>query len=431
MVEQIPLSLPENPQLVNNITYFVRALRKAGIPIGPGKVVDAIRAVEAVGFSSKDDFFWTLHACFVRRPEHRIVFSQVFRLFWRDPKYLEQMMAVMLPSLRGVQKERIATSGEKRAAEALLDGVQNDTIESHDMNDEVSEIEIDSSLTMSSEERLRSLDFEQMSAEEVQKAKRVIAKLQLPVEPLRTRRNIAASKGRELDWRRTFKTAIRSGGEIQSFMWRQPQLRWPNLVVLCDISGSMSHYSRMILHFVHAVSNTHGQGWAKVHAFTFGTRLTNITRYMMHRDVDEALARAGAEAQDWKGGTRIGFSLRTFNHDWSRRVLGQGAIVLLMSDGLERDDLGILEKEMERLRLSSRRVIWLNPLLRWKEFAPKAQGIRAMLQHVDCMKAGHSINSFEELAITLSRIDDVGEKTAGQLDAISSPDGYARTPLSL
>ena len=410
MVEQIPLSLPENPQLANTITYFARALRRAGIPIGPGKVIDAIRAVEVVGFSSKDDFFWTLHACFVRHSEHRIVYRQIFRLFWRDPRYLEHMMAVMLPSLRGVQEEKVTASGEKRAAEALLGSAQKNASESSDSNEGVSEIEIDSSLTMSSEERLRSLDFELMSVEEVQQAKRVIAKLQLPVEPLPTRRQAIVSKGRRVDWRQTFKNAMRSGGEIQNFNWRQPKLRWPNLVVLCDISGSMSHYSRMILHFVHTIANVQGSGWAKVYAFTFGTRLTNITRHMMHRDVDEALARAGAEAQDWKGGTRIGHSLKAFNQDWSRRVLGQGASVLLISDGLERDEPTLLEKEMGRLRLSSRRVIWLNPLLRWRKFVPKAQGIKAMLPYVDYMKAGHSINSLEELASTISRINDRGER---------------------
>jgi hypothetical protein len=186
--------------------------------------------------------------------------------------------------------------------------------------------------------------------------------------------------------------------------------RWPNLVVLCDISGSMSDYSRMVLHFVHAVANRKGQGWARVHAFTFGTRLTNITRHLRARDVDAALKGGGAEAQDWSGGTRIGAVLHAFNRDWSRRVLGQGAVVLLITDGLDRDDTGQLRREIERLHLSCRRLIWLNPLLRWTGFAPKAQGIRAMLPHVDSFRAGHSIASLEALGRAISDPGDGGEK---------------------
>jgi len=203
---------------------------------------------------------------------------------------------------------------------------------------------------------------------------------------------------------------MRQGGELRELAHLKPRPRWPNLVVLCDISGSMSQYSRMVLHFLHAVANEKGAGWAKVHAFTFGTRLTNITRHLATRDVDAALKSAGAEAQDWQGGTRIGQCLHDFNRDWSRRVMGQGAVVLLITDGLDRDDAGALAKEMERLHLSARRLIWLNPLLRWDGFAPKAAGIRAMLPHVDSFRAGHSIRTLEELAEAISRPDDAGEK---------------------
>lgn len=190
----------------------------------------------------------------------------------------------------------------------------------------------------------------------------------------------------------------------------KPRARYPNLVVLCDISGSMSQYSRVILHFLHAVANRKGAGWAQVHGFTFGTRLTNITRHLATRDVDAALAAAGAQAQDWEGGTRIGAALAAFNRDWSRRVMGQGAVVLLITDGLDRDEPAELARQMQRLQLTARRVIWLNPLLRWDGFAPKAAGIRAMLPHVDSFRAGHSIASLEALAEAISRPDDPGEK---------------------
>ena len=216
--------------------------------------------------------------------------------------------------------------------------------------------------------------------------------------------------GAQIDLRRTLRASLRQGGEITHLARRRPRIRWPNLVVLCDISGSMSQYSRLVLHFVHAVANQKGQGWSQVHAFTFGTRLTNITRHLSQRDVDAALRAAGAEAQDWSGGTRIGACLKEFNRDWSRRVLGQGAVVLLITDGLDRDDAGLLAHEAERLHLSCRRLIWLNPLLRWDGFAPKAGGIRALLPHVDAFRASHSIASLEALGRAISDPTDAGEK---------------------
>lgn len=410
MASYAELDLPEDGQLSRNILWFARALRKAGLPIGTGRVIDAIRAVEAVGFTERRDFYWTLHACFVSRPEHRAVFNQVFRLYWRDPRYMEHMMSLMLPAIRGVQEERAAEAAEKRAAEALLDGANRDLPDQKEEPGAEEQVEIDASATMAREERLKTLDFEQMSVAEIAEAKRMLAKLALPVKPLPSRRLIADALGRRVDGRRTLRDSLRKGGEITALAHRAPATRWPNLVVICDISGSMSQYSRMVLHFLHAVANRKGQGWARVHGFTFGTRLTNITRHLRQKDVDAALKAAGAEAQDWSGGTRIGACLHAFNRDWSRRVLGQGAVVLLITDGLDRDDTGQLGREMERLHLSARRLIWLNPLLRWEGFAPKATGIRAMMPHVDAFRAGHSIASLEALARAISDPGDGGER---------------------
>lgn len=419
------LPLPENGKLAENLAHFARALRKAGLPVGPGRTLDAIRAVNAAGFARKDDFFHTLQAVFVSRPEERATFAQVFRLFWRDPVYMEHMMSLMLPQIRGVAEDRAAQAAEKRAAEALLDGQLPPMPETGEAPEQ---IEIDASATMSAEERLKTLDFEQMSADEIAQAKRMLARLSLPVRPLVTRRAQPSPTGHRVDARRTLREALRHGGEITTLALKAPVTRWPNLVVLCDISGSMSDYSRMVLHFVHAVANRKGQGWAKVHAFTFGTRLTNITRHLRARDVDAALKAAGAEAQDWSGGTRIGQSLHAFNRDWSRRVLGQGAVVLLITDGLDRDDAGVLAKEIERLHLSCRRLIWLNPLLRWTGFAPRAQGIRAMLPHVDSFRAGHSIASLQALGEAISDPGDGGEKArllALLRDPLPPSAGYA------
>jgi uncharacterized protein len=407
MITYPTLEIPEDGKLAQNITHFARALRKAGLPIGPGRILDTISAVEAAGFTKREDFYHTLQACLVSRPEHRTTFAEVFRLFWRDPQFLEHMMSLLIPQVKGVQEDRPAAPAERRAAEALLDGKLPPPAQAEPQGEEIT---IDATATQSAEERLRTLDFELMSNAEMAEAKRMLARLSLPVKPLITRRSQAATLGAAIDARRTMRQSLRQGGEVTTLARKSPVTRWPNLIVLCDISGSMADYSRMVLHFVHAVANRKGQGWARVHAFTFGTRLTNITRHLARRDVDAALNAAGAQAQDWSGGTRIGPSLRAFNRDWSRRVLGQGAVVLLITDGLDRDDTGALAAEMERLHLSCRRLIWLNPLLRWTGFAPKAQGIRAMLPHVDSFRAGHSIASLEALGAAISTPGDSGDK---------------------
>jgi len=268
-------------------------------------------------------------------------------------------------------------------------------------------IEIDATLTFSADEKLRHTDFEQMTTAELAEARRAIARLELPVQPIASRRTRSAVSGHLPDWRATMRDAMRSG-DLRKLHMRERRQRWPNLVALCDISGSMSGYSRMLLHFLHAAANQKGAGWAQVHAFTFGTRLTNITRHLRHRDVDAALAATAAEARDWEGGTRIGASLHTFNRDWSRRVLGQGAVVLLITDGLDREEPAQLLREAERLRLSSRKLIWLNPLLRFDGFAPRARGVRALLPHVDSFRSAHSIASLEDLSKALTRPEDAG-----------------------
>jgi len=181
-------------------------------------------------------------------------------------------------------------------------------------------------------------------------------------------------------------------------MRRERRLRRPPLVIICDISGSMERYSRMMLHFMHAVTNDRD----RVHTFLFGTRLTNVTRYLRYKDVDMALEKVGEEVVDWSGGTRIGACLHDFNQNWSRRVLTQGAVAIIISDGLDRDEAAGLEDEMERLHKSCRQLIWLNPLLRYEGFQPKSMGIRAMLPHVDDFRTVHSLNNLQDLTRVLS-----------------------------
>ena len=403
------LAPPPEGRLAENVIHFARALRKAGLPVGPGRVVEAVRAVEAAGFTDRGDFYFALQACFVSRPEHREVFAQVFRLFWRDPQFLEHMMGLLLPLVRDAHAPHQPQAAERRAAETLVDGADRPPPPPREEG-EGGEVEIDATLTFSLDERLKHLDFEQMSAEEMAQARRALARIELPVRPIASRRARVDPNGRIADWRGTMRGALRSGGEIRRLARKAPRIRWPNLVALCDISGSMAGYSRVLLQFLHAAANAKGAGWTEVHAFTFGTRLTNITRHLRQRDVDAALAASGRAARDWEGGTRIGASLHAFNRDWSRRVLGQGAVVLLITDGLDREDPGTLRREMERLRLSARRVIWLNPLLRWEGFAPRAQGVRAILPEVDAFLSCHSLASLEDLAAALARPEEAGAR---------------------
>lgn len=407
-VEYPDLTVPDQGRLAENITHFARALRKAGLPVGPARVIEAIRAVEAAGFTKRDDFFYTLQACFVSKPEQLIVFSQIFKLYWRDPQFLERMMKAFSPSLRADPPEEKKKAAEKRAAEALLDDPPPPPPDEDQPLEE--ELVIDAALSVSADEKLRQKDFEQMSLAEINDAKRAIAAIELPVKPIASRRTRADQRGRIADWRSTMRVAMRNGGELRAFSHKARRKQWPNLVVICDISGSMSGYSRMLLHFLHAASNAKGVGWAKVHAFAFGTRLTNITRALDRRDVDEALDIAGREATDWEGGTTIGRCLEDFNRDWSRRVLGQGAVVLLITDGLDRDDAGQLAKQAERLQLSCRKLIWLNPLLRWEGFEVKAAGMRALLPYVDSFRAVHNLASLHDLSAALNLAGDKGEK---------------------
>ena len=381
-------------RLAQNILLFARTLRAAGLPIGPGKVIDAIEAVKAVGIGSRDDFYWTLHAVFVQRREQREIFDQAFLIFWKNPQFLQRMMSLLLPQFRydrpEEEREEIAT----RLAEAL----QGDRGNIDQMPVDEEEVEIDAAMTFSDRELLQEMDFEKMTSAELAESKKAIANLRLPIMEVPTRRFGADSRGRRVDMRATLRASLRTAGAIPLKL-KSPKYRHPPLVILCDISGSMSRYSRMALHFVHAITNDRD----RVHTFLFGTRLTNITRDLRHRDVDVALDRIGSHVKDWSGGTRIGHCLHDFNVKWARRVLGQGAVLLLITDGLDREGVEGLEDEMIRLQKSCRRLIWLNPLLRYDAYRPQSQGAQAMIRHVDDFRPIHSLDSMQHLADALGR----------------------------
>ncbi|MGB3897666.1 MAG: VWA domain-containing protein [Mesorhizobium sp.] len=381
-------------RMADNIVYFARALRKAGMRVGPASVKDAIEAVLAAGIGGRDDFYWTLHSVLVSRHEDHAVFDEAFRLYWKSRELVEKMLAMFSP-VAPDRRERVKPrAAENRVSQALFEGQQKNRPPR-----EVPEIEVDARFTAAGDEVLRGKDFAQMSAAEIAQAKKAISELRLPFDMVTTRRFKPDPHGRRVDPRAMMRSASRMGGELILPKFRSARQVHPPLVVLADISGSMSQYSRIFLHFLHALTEKR----RRVHAFVFGTRLTNLSRQMRHRDPDEALADCALAVKDWSGGTRIGEALGEFNRLWSRRVLGQGAIVLLITDGLERDDVVGLAGEMERLHKSCRRLIWLNPLLRFDGFEPRARGVRAMLPHVDEFRAVHNLDALADLVASLDK----------------------------
>ncbi len=384
----------ESNRLAENIMHFARVLRAAGLPVGPGRALEGVRAVIAAGVGSRQDFYWTLFSVFVNRQDHRDLFDQAFHVFWRNPRILERMLHALMPQVQVEADESRNEAISRRVAEALAKGEGAE--EPREGAEE--EIEFDAALTYSAREVLQEMDFEAMSTNEVAQARAIISRMRLPIMAVPTRRFGADPRGRRVDMRATLRAALRSGGGVP-LRHRSPKYRHPPLVVLCDISGSMSRYSRLFLHFMHAITNDRD----RVHTFVFGTRLTNITRHLRHRDVDVALEKVSGGVEDWSGGTRIGHCLHDFNANWSRRVLGQGAVVLMISDGLDRDAGEGIANEIQRLHKSCRRLIWLNPLLRYDGFEPKSKGIKALLPHVDDFRTVHNLASLGDLADALSK----------------------------
>lgn len=384
-------------QLADNIVHFARVLRRAGLPIGPAKVIDALEAVQAVGIERRDDFRYALAAVLVNRREQQEVFDQAFDVFWRDPYRVERMLQELLQLMSGLR--RVEREGPK-LAERVARALAPQTLPGAREQELPPEVQPDARFTVSRREVLQHKDFAGMTPEELEEAKRVLRGMRLPLPMLPARRLQARRRGR-VDLRATMKQMVKQAGGVTDLRRRAPDRRPPTLAVLCDISGSMESYTRMLLHFVHAITNDRD----RVHTFLFGTRLTNITRHLRNRDVDAALNAVSTAVQDWAGGTRIGACLKEFNRRWARRLLGQGAVVLLISDGLDSDAGEGLTQETERLARSCRGLIWLNPLLRYERFEARPAGVRAMLPYVDAFLPVHNLASLTQLAETLRNLE--------------------------
>lgn len=402
----MPPVAPGEGRFADNIVHFARVLRKAGLKPGPGAIADAIEAVAAIGIGSREEFHAALSAVFVKRHEDQPVFDEAFRLFWRTRDLVGKMIAMMSPTAPGKEKEK-DRAGAARVGDALFADKERPGREKDEP-----EIEVDARFTVSGNEMLKQMDFAQMSAAELALARRLMEQMVMPFDTVETRRFRPSHRLRSVDPRATMRASLRGGGDLILPRFRDRREVQPPLVILADISGSMSQYTRIFLHFLHVMTERR----RRVHTFLFGTRLTNVTRQMRNRDPDEALDQCSALVKDWSGGTRIGETLKEFNRVWARRVLGQGAVVLLITDGLERDGADLLKTEIDRLHRSCRRLIWLNPLLRFDGFEARASGVRAMLPHVDEFRAVHNLNSLADLAAALS----------GAKSRVSDPARYLR-----
>jgi uncharacterized protein len=372
-------------RFAENVMHFARALRAAGVPVGSDRVLGALQAVDIAGVQRREDFYWTLAAVFLSRREQFDVFDQAFQVFW-DRRGTGPAAAAM-PSGTGENAQELGG----RVAEALA--LAGSTPREREQPEKPR-----IAAGASESERLRRQDFASMTLDELVQAKKLVANLRLPIPEIRVRRLAPDPHGLKVDLRATLRASLRGYADIIPLRTRAHRRHPPPLVILCDISGSMSRYSRMLLHFLHVITNDRDC----VHTFVFGTRLSNITRHLRHRDVDVALDAVSQAVADWSGGTRIGAALKEFNLRWSRRVLAQNAAVLLITDGLDREGARGLATEMERLRKSCGRLLWLNPLLRYRDFQPLAAGVRTMLPHVDAFLPAHDIDSLAALGNALS-----------------------------
>jgi uncharacterized protein with von Willebrand factor type A (vWA) domain len=378
--------------LAENVVHFARLLRSAGLAVGPDRVLAGLEAIEQVGLARRDDVHAALSAVMLDRHEQQALFDDAFAAFWRDPKLLEQMMAQLLPKITG-RGDRMRPARQARLADALAPP-RDDAIAPR-ADDRREQLDFEASITFSDRERLQSADFESMSAAEFELAKKLAEEVPLPVAPVRRRRHAASSRGR-VDLRATMLAMARQPQTLVP-RFSEPRTELPTIVVLLDVSGSMDRYARLMLHYLHGLTRRH----LKVHTLTFGTRLTNITRALRNRDPDQAMDLASRQVQDWKGGTRIASCLDEFNHLWARRLLGANAALLLVSDGLDRDEHGDLSRAARQLRLFARQIVWLNPLLRFDRFEPRAAGVRAILPNVDRFLPVHNLASLADLAIAL------------------------------
>jgi uncharacterized protein with von Willebrand factor type A (vWA) domain len=410
----------EPGHILHNLMLFGEVLRRLGLDFGSGNMLDLVRATEDVPIGRKQDFRYAARCLLVHRKQDLSLFDEAFQVFWRRPATGQSPL-----DLRSMGEER-----RYRTPQIIPPSVSDSGDERGQEDSQEVQPAVDLSRTYSAREVLREKDFADFTQAETAQAKVMMAELSWDLGRRRTRRLIPG-EGAALDLRRTFRRNLKYGGELLELARRQPKDKPRSLVLLCDVSGSMERYTRMLLHFIHTVAG----GWRQVEAFLFATRLTRITRFLDYRSVDQAVSEVARVVPDWAGGTRTGEALKTFNFRWSRRVMRNGAVVLVISDGWDRGEPELLAREMARLRRSCHRLIWLNPLLGSPDYQPLTQGMQAALPHIDDFLPVHNLNSLEALARRLNQLGSRSQITRpplykGMLGKISDnrPELEAPTP---
>ena len=378
--------MDEESKLLENILRFIRLLRNSGIKIGNQSSIDALNSIKILKIGNRNEFYWALYSNLIYRNEDTEIFNQCFHLFWQNPKILQQMFNLLLPQI-GTQK---APTTNKKQLKRISDNIQK---QNQDINiEKKDEIIFDSQMSWSNKSTLNTKDFEMMSLEEIRQAEKEIKKFFIKSKTQISRRWKKNDQSTKISTKYTIKKSVKNNGIIH-LAFKERIKKFRPFVILIDISGSMESYSRMMLFLSHILI----QQYKDIEVFTFGTKLTRITNFLKNKDVDFSLDKVGKFVNDWAAGTKITSSIKDFNFNWSRRLLTQNQTLLLITDGLERDDSGNLDFEINRLSLFANNIIWLNPLLRYKQFEPKVNSIKTILRHVDKHVPIHNLNSIRNL----------------------------------
>ena len=378
--------MDEESKLLENILRFIRLLRNSGIKIGNQSSIDALNSIKILKIGNRNEFYWALHSNLIYRNEDTEIFDQCFHLFWQNPKILQQMFNLLLPQI-GTQK---APTTNKKQLKRISDNIQK---QNKDVNiEKKEEIIFDSKMSWSNKSALNTKDFEMMSLEEIHQAEKEIKKFLIKSKTQISRRWKKNDQSTKISTKYTIKKSVKNNGIIH-LAFKERIKKFRPVVILIDISGSMESYSRMMLFLSHILI----QQYKDIEVFTFGTKLTRITNFLKNKDIDFSLDKVGKFVNDWAAGTKITSSIKDFNFNWSRRLLTQNQTLLLITDGLERDDSQNLDFEINRLSLFANNIIWLNPLLRYKKFEPKVNSIKTILRHVHKHVPIHNLNSIKNL----------------------------------
>ena len=388
-------------RLHDAIASFGRFVRQAGCELGTGEIMDGVKAASCVDITNREDFKSALRTTFITSHRFIPVFDQLFDLYWRNPDRLENVSDI----LRKLYESRLAQTeleSMKQQAEQIqerrLDSLQPTEEDKEDQKHENKTFDL---FMYSPEEILREKRFDAYTEEELKEAKEFLNRWRWEFGKRRLRRLKPGRKRHRLNLRGTIRNNIFPTQDFVELAWRQQKWKPRPLIILCDISGSMETYTRILMHFIftlHAIN-------PRLEAFTFGTRLNRITHTLRHKEVEDTMDILAKSIKDWSGGTRIGETIEKFNLLWARRVLGGGAVVLVISDGWDTGDVDKLEKEIDRLHRSCHRLIWLNPNLGYDDFQPLTRGVQTLLPHTDDFLPIHNLNSLVDLGNVLATLN--------------------------